>query len=91
MACDYCGAPGRRCAGGCPGPCCNRGGGGSGKRGKAKGTDGREHKHNYQATRREVKVIKDRRKRYRVTYTFLECLTPHCPQPNKMDIHREEL
>lgn len=39
------------------------------------------HKHNYVAVRVVTKKVGKRT----VTYTFLECANPGCPQPNKME------
>jgi hypothetical protein len=47
-----------------------------------------DHEHNYILVRTENAVIKDRGRRWNVTYRFYECITKGCPKPDKMEIER---
>lgn len=47
------------------------------------------HQHNYIAKRSSVRYETVGGVRYRITTTFLECVNPGCPDPDRMDISRE--
>ncbi len=74
-----CGGTGGQHLKGCP-----LGGIGPELKGRARGADGRPHKHSYAIVRSEKAIVRDRRKRWEVTYWFLECAEPNCPQPDKV-------